>query len=1606
MGTAPGGARKCDVRHLRARRIQSTFSPDFATTGRPLTASRGKPTLAPVALGAVRLAAMVVAMAVGGCLGDTAAPRLVAGGRAAFSVEPRFASSVAFAVPFDRLRVTLSRSTGTALDTVIAWPAADTALALTLTAEISGAAETLSLDLAFINATGDTVYRGGPTPVTLTAGSVRPSQAQVATRYTGVGANAASVRITTRTLALFFRDSVVLTATAFDAANQPIAGTPIQWRALNPTVAAVDTATGKVVAGTARGLARVQAVLPTALADTAQVTVQPLPVAIGLVSGGGQTGPVIAPLPQPVVVLVKAADSLPVQGVAVQFSAGGGGTVSKAADTTTASGTASTTWTLGTALGAQTLTAKLASAPTVTVSAGATAVAGAAKKLAFQVQPGTAVTNVALAPAVQIVAQDSLGNTATAFTGNVTLAFGANPTGATLAGTLTVAAVAGVATFSGISVDNIASGYTLTASATGLAAATSASFAITAAANVNAWINQAGGNWSSVANWSKGRVPLATDTITIRQSGSYTVTLDANGTFARMDVGGTSGTQTLAVPANTLTAGNGAFSANGVLALSGTGTITGAGTLTVAGAFNWTGGNLGGASGAGGGIAVPPGGTLSIAPTAAVSLQAWTLALAGTGTWSGTATVNTGAGALLRVASGGVLGVTGGVVFNASLGGAAPLFDNGGTVNSAPGAATWTLNVPLSGAGAWNVQSGAVSLQGGGALTGATTVAAGATLRFDNGTYSYGAGASVGGAGAVLSTAGSVTFGGAWGITGLTTVGGGSLAFAGATGSVAALTLTAGTFGDSGAFAVTGATSWSGGTINVTGGRLKLAGGSGASFGGTANVAAGDTLDLAGGTFTLARALTVSGTGALLVSGGSLVLNGFAASVGGSFATLGSGAVTMANALDSLDITGNATFAGAAGTLSAGRIRLAGNFSQTTSAAAFAATGTHRTVLDGTAAQSISFANPTTSFFRRLEIPAITHNVVLQTGVQVTDSLTMFGGGGAATMSGAGTSQRLTVGGLLSLQLSTLTPKLTPPVIELSVAPNIAGLAGSLSADTTVYLGSIATLPVGAGIAYKSVRVNTSGALASPGNVTCNGNLIVSAGTYAMGSGVDSVAGFFRTEGTGALSMVAVVASPSLAVRDSAVFAGGASSGLTGGVLRIWGNFVQRGTGGQFAPSGAHRVVFQRATAGAQTVLFADSVNSFFHDLVVNATVADTLRLLSNVQVQDSAVLGGTAAAVLVSNAAEALKLPAAGVLMVHSLAVLQPFRAEAGDWELDSLPVGSAAGRISPDTAVVLNGTAFNSSPFTLSGAGISSSSPAVAWQSLRLTGGTLSSNGTTFAGDLIIQGGTYSLFSARDSVAGFLRTEATGILSLGCGDCSAVMVVGDSAVFAGGTSALTNFATLKLLGNFVQRGPNATSFAADTGHTTQFAGSGTQLVTFANPGGSASRFGNLLLNRVNGQLVSQVTSVSLGSDVAVVGVLEDTSAAVADTIAGNGHTITASGFALSDTYISNAPVVVPSTLQLLSGNVVTFANMSPTVTQLTLSRGAGTFALQSFAFQVAPTTGRYFAATNTAPVGVPAANFTFATPVQPTTTPTSAQYLRLGSPAAIVVWGTITLP
>lgn len=116
---------------------------------------------------------------------------------------------------------------------------------------------------------------------------------------------------------------------------------------------------------------------------------------------------------------------------------------------------------------------------------------GTAGKLAFLQHPTAAASTLGIGPDITVQIQDAGGNPVSGSTSSVTLAIGTNPGAGTLAGTATVNAVAGVATFPGLSIDKIGTGYTLTASSSGLTGATSSAFNITlGAANKLAFLQQ------------------------------------------------------------------------------------------------------------------------------------------------------------------------------------------------------------------------------------------------------------------------------------------------------------------------------------------------------------------------------------------------------------------------------------------------------------------------------------------------------------------------------------------------------------------------------------------------------------------------------------------------------------------------------------------------------------------------------------------------------------------------------------------------------------------------------------------------------------------------------------------------------------------------------------------------------------------------------------------------------------------------------------------------------------------------------------------------------------------------------------------------------------
>jgi Bacterial Ig-like domain (group 1) len=391
-------------------------------------------------------------------------------------------------VAFDHVRITLRREDGTiALDTVVTFAAGLDELVLSLSVSLPASAPAsgvpLTLNLNYVNAAGETVFSGGPVIVMAipsTPGGTPPPPVQVPVHYTGTGSNATAVSITPRIAAGIAGQSASFTAQALGSTGQVIAGTPIVFSSSDPGVVRIGNPSSGSADFVGRGTAFVYALLLTGQKDSAVVTVTLPATAIALVSGGDQVANAGSTLPQPVVAQVRAVDGVGVAGVTVTFAvASGAGVITPASAVSGANGQVSASWKLGPAAGAQSMTVTSAGLTGSPITVNATALAIVPSKLVMTTPPVNGKAGNALA-AVAVTVQDALGNTVTAFTGDVSVAIGNNPGSATLGGTTTVKAVNGVATFSNLTLNRPGTAYTLAFSSSGLSGVISSAFDVTA----------------------------------------------------------------------------------------------------------------------------------------------------------------------------------------------------------------------------------------------------------------------------------------------------------------------------------------------------------------------------------------------------------------------------------------------------------------------------------------------------------------------------------------------------------------------------------------------------------------------------------------------------------------------------------------------------------------------------------------------------------------------------------------------------------------------------------------------------------------------------------------------------------------------------------------------------------------------------------------------------------------------------------------------------------------------------------------------------------------------------------------------------------------------
>ena len=291
----------------------------------------------------------------------------------------------------------------------------------------------------------------------------------------------ATVTVTPATPTIAAGATQQLTAEARDAVNAIVPSINWFWASSNQSVALVSQ-TG-LVTGVAGGAVTITAMAKgTPGSSAVSVTARPA-ARLSFTSqpgnaAAGATVPTVRVAIQDATGATVTSDNTTQVTVAIGTDAGPGGVLSGLTTVSAVAGIATFANLSIPQAGVGYTLASTATGLTAATSANFNIAPGAATRVAFTVAPSTTAANAAMSPAVQVTVQDALGNRITAASNAVTVAIGTNPSAGVLAGTKVVNAVSGVASFSGLAINQGGTGYTLTASASGLTGATSAAFDI------------------------------------------------------------------------------------------------------------------------------------------------------------------------------------------------------------------------------------------------------------------------------------------------------------------------------------------------------------------------------------------------------------------------------------------------------------------------------------------------------------------------------------------------------------------------------------------------------------------------------------------------------------------------------------------------------------------------------------------------------------------------------------------------------------------------------------------------------------------------------------------------------------------------------------------------------------------------------------------------------------------------------------------------------------------------------------------------------------------------------------------------------------------------
>jgi flagellar basal body rod protein FlgG len=308
-----------------------------------------------------------------------------------------------------------------------------------------------------------------------------------------------------------------------------------------------------------------------------------------------------------------------------------------------------------------------------------------------------------------------------------------------------------------------------------------------------------------------------------------------------------------------------------------------------------------------------------------------------------------------------------------------------------------------------------------------------------------------------------------------------------------------------------------------------------------------------------------------IYDGGNLTVNGKNIRVRGNFTMDSHGYLTMANAADVLDVGGNVYWNRQddnAQTVSAGLIKVQGNFSSGgTASAGFRTSGTHTVLFNGTNAQtaSLAYGDDCRHYFNRIEI-ANAAGVQFTNHVCINDGVTMTNG--------------LATGAVRAHVANYLTD----------------GTGDRWRVAATRFYGGTPTLPAAGmkGLLFVSTAMTPTASFMADsieiydgGNLNINGKTIRVRGNFTMDSH-----GYLTM--ANAADVLDVGGNVYWNRQDDNV------QTVSAGLIKVQGNFSSGGTASAgFRPSGTHTVQFNGSGLQSVNLAYGDDCRHYFNRIEI-----------------------------------------------------------------------------------------------------------------------------------------------------------------------------------------------------------------------------------------------------------------------------------------------------------------------------------------------------------------------------------------------------------------------